>query len=59
MPLRCGKEYLKSFFTQQNMPIRLIILPEKKYAVVIDFDGAHKEWLKNKVKVGPGQYRYK
>ena len=59
MPLRGGKEYLKSFFAQQYMPFRMILLPDKKYEVMIDFDGAHRAWIENKVKVGPGQYRYK
>jgi len=59
MPLRSGKEYLKSLFAQQGVPFLLILLPEKKYEVAIDFDGAHRAWIENKVKVGQGHYKYK
>jgi len=31
---------------------------EDKYTVNIDFDMAHKEWIKNKIKLSDGCYKY-
>lgn len=47
MKLRSGKEYFIN-----TMPAF------KYYEVNIDFDGASKEWRKNKISVGNGQFIY-
>ena len=47
MKLRSGKEYF------------INTMPAFKYEVNIDFDGASKEWRKNKISVGNGQFIYK
>ena len=72
MKLRSGKimDYL---FKKENQPFKLILMPEKvpdkghgkntedmgKYEVNIDFDGASKEWRKNKIHLGETGFRYR
>lgn len=51
MKLRSGK---KLNINIKNQPFRLIILNDK-----IDFDKASKEWRKNKIYLGEGQFIYK
>lgn len=62
MPLRSGQEYLKKMFKCENQPFKLILLSEKvpsrQYIVNIDFDDASKEWRKNKIHLGGGEFKY-
>ena len=59
MEMRSGK-IIQTYFKKSEQPFKLILLKEKvpKYEVNIDFDGASKEWRKNKISVGNGQFIY-
>jgi hypothetical protein len=59
MPLRSGKNYLKSFFPKENQPFRLVLLPQKNLEFNHSFDESSKEWRKNKIYHGYGQFSYK
>ena len=57
MKLRSGKKTNDNkYFKKENQPFKLIILPLK---VDINFDEASKEWRKNKINLGNGQFKYK
>ena len=63
MLLRNGKRFMNI----ENQPFRTILLPEKipkkekkqLYKINIDFDEASKEWRKNKIHMGGGNFKYK
>ncbi len=51
---------------QINVPISVwtdteieVLIPKPKYEVDIDFDGASREWRRNKIKKGDGTYQYR
>lgn len=61
MPLRSGKEYIKTFFKKETQPFNLILLPEmgKTYQINIDFDKSSEAWRNNKIKLESGVFVYK
>lgn len=57
MKLRSGKKInFKTYFKKENQPFKLIILPLK---IDINFDESSREWRKNKIHLGNGQFKYK
>ena len=57
MKLRSGKKInYEKYFKKENQPFKLILLPLK---VDINFDESSKEWRKNKIHLGNGQFKYK
>lgn len=68
MKLRSGK-VIDTMFKKENMPFKLVNLPEKcpqlkrenngQFKINIDFDESSKAWRKNKINIGQGCFRYK
>jgi len=62
MITRSKRDSTYEYFELPNKRIKKVFKEEEKrpiYDVDIDFDEAHREWIKNKVKLPNGEYRYK
>lgn len=66
MKLRSGNTYdypmnqpFKLILLREKVPNKKDIIPEGIPPVVIDFEKASREWMKNKINVGGGMFVYK